>query len=170
MEVFNKRHETTEHRLEPVRGSLFLLSVKLALMMIIFDLLYAGIFYLGTLGIVVPFDLHQYVSGILFTIQIFKTFVATFLMVQLVIYWANNTYYFTGKHIIKRSGILNIKEEVYHYDNIRSIAINQSWLGKLFHYGDIYLKVSASGGYQDDVWLTGIENPHKYESMLKKLF
>jgi len=170
MEVFNKRHETTEHTLEPVRGSLFLLSVRLAVMMLVFDLLYAGIFYIVTLGIALPFGLHQYVSAILFVIQIGKTFVATFLMVQLVLYWANNTYYFTEKHIIKRSGILNIKEEVFHYDNIRSIVINQSWLGKLLHYGDIILKTSASGGYQDDIRLTGIENPQKYEVMLKSLF
>src|SRR6266567_3853140 len=107
MEVFNRRHETTEHTLEPVRGSLFLLSVRLAVMMLVFDLIYAGVFYIVTLGIALPFGLHQYVSIILFIIQIIKTFVATFLMVQLVIYWANNTYYFTEKHIIKRSGILN---------------------------------------------------------------
>jgi len=170
MDVFNKTHEITEHTHDPVRGSLFLLSFRLAVMMLVFDLLYAGVFYIVTLGIALPSNSHQYISAFLFVIQIGKTFIATLLMVQLVLYWVNNTYYFTEKHIVKRSGLLTIKEEVFHYDNIRSIAINQSWLGKLLHYGDIFLKSSASGGYQDDIFLTGIENPQKYEMILKKLF
>lgn len=62
------------------------------------------------------------------------------------------------------------KEEVFHFDNIRAITVNQSWFGKLFNYGDIELKTSASGGCQEALVLVSINNPHKYEAHLKTLF
>ena len=170
MEIFSSKHDEKEKFFEPVRGSIAILIVKLLMILVLFDGIYSLIFYLLTLGISLPFDLHHHISELLFGLQLIKNILQMVLLLYVVLGWANNLYFFTDRHIVKRTGTLHVNEEMYHYDNIRSITINQSWLGKLFHYGDIILKTSASGGYQDDIVLTEIENPQKYQSMLRKLF
>ncbi len=67
-------------------------------------------------------------------------------------------------------GIMSAKEEVVLVDNIRSISVTQSFLGKLLNYGDITLRTSVSGGDQGDVILRQIDSPSKYEEIIKKLF
>ncbi len=93
-----------------------------------------------------------------------------FLILNVTLSWANSAYYLAGKHIIRRNGILHVEEDVFHFDNIRSISVNQSFFGKIFNYGDISLKTSASGGYQGDVIMTEISNPKKYEEILREYF
>ena len=101
---------------------------------------------------------------------ILKLFVEVLFIVNITLSWANNTYYLTQKHIIQRRGILHVEEDVFHFDNIRSISINQSILGKIFNYGDIILKTSASGGYQGDVVMIGISDPKRYKEIITKYF
>ncbi len=172
MEVFNRKHEDCNHELEPIRGSITILTVKLLVLLVVFDGLYTFIFYVLNLGIPLPFDLqhHIHISEALFGLQLINIIFQVVLLLNIILAWATDMYFLTEKHIIRRSGILHISEETYHYENIRSIAIKQSWLGKLFHYGDIFLKISASGGYQEDILLAGVENPQKYQAILKKLF
>ena len=155
---------------EPIRGSIVVLVTKLAAVLLIFEVAYAIADYIVTLGIPLPFDLHHHISLVLFIVQAVKIVLQLYLIVDVTLSWANSTYILAGKHIIRRRGILHVEEDVFHFDNIRSISINQSFLGKLFNYGDITLKTSASGGYQGDVVMVGIANPKKYEEILNKYF
>lgn len=159
-----------EHNVEPIRGSVFVLTLKLALILFIIDSLYSLLFYLLNLGFGIPFDFHHHISVTLFITQIGKIIFEIFLIIYVVLQWANNTYFLTEKHLIRRTGILSTEEDVYHFENIRSITTHQSFLGRIFNYGDVILKTSASGGYQGEVTLTGISNPYKYENTLKKSF
>lgn len=170
MELYNRNHEERKHELEPIRGSIIILVAKLATGLLLFDLLYIGLYYLLTLGFTLPFDLHHHISLLLLFVFLLKLLMQLFLILNVTLSWANSTYYLAGKHLIHRSGILHIEEDVFHFDNIRSISINQSFFGKLLNYGDITLKTSASGGYQGDVVMTEIANPKKYEEILREYF
>lgn len=170
MEIFNSKHEEQKHAPEPIRGSIFILIAKLAATLLLFETLYGAVYYILSLGIPLPFDLHHHVSEVLLVMGILKLFVEVLFIVNITLSWANNTYYLTQKHIIQRRGILHIEEDVFHFDNIRSISINQSILGKIFNYGDIILKTSASGGYQGDVVMVGISDPKRYEEIITKYF
>lgn len=170
MEIYNKNHEERKQELEPIRGSIIILVAKLATGLLLFDLLYVGVYYLLTLSFTLPFDLHHHISLLLLVVFFLKLLMQLFLILNVTLSWANSAYYLAGKHLIRRKGILHVEEDVFHFDNIRSISVNQSFFGKIFNYGDISLKTSASGGYQGDVVMTEIANPKKYEEILREYF
>ena len=170
MKIHNHNHEERKHELEPIRGSIIILVAKLATVLLLFDLLYVGLYYLLTLSFALPFDLHHHISLLLLVIFFLKLLMQLFLILNVTLSWANSAYYLAGKHIIRRNGILHVEEDVFHFDNIRSISVNQSFFGKIFNYGDISLKTSASGVYEGDVIMTEISNPKKYEEILREYF
>lgn len=170
MEQYNRNREERKHELEPIRGSIIIMVAKLATGLVLFDLLYLGAYYLLTLGFELPFDLHHHVFFLLLITFFLKLLMQLFLILNVTLSWANSAYYLAGKHLIRRRGILHVEEDVFHFDNIRSISVNQSFFGKIFNYGDILLKTSASGGYQGDVVMTEIANPKKYEEILREYF
>ncbi len=166
----NNPEAQPEHDLEPIRGSIVTLAIKLLLTLILFESLYSALFAVMQVGLELPFDWHHHISLGLLIISGAKIIFEFGFILYLLMQWTGKSYFLTGKHIIKRVGILTSREEIYHFDNIRSISVEQSFLGKFFNYGDITLKTSASGGYQGDVILSNIENPHKYETKLKAMF
>lgn len=159
-----------EHDLEPIRSSVAILAMKLLVLLFMFEVSYAGLFYFLNIFFNLPLEWHHHSSIIMLGINGIKVGLELLFILYLFFQWAGTTYYLTKKHIIKRVGIISSREEVFHFDNIRSIAVNQSFLGKLFNYGDIELKTSASGGYQAALILASIDNPHKFETLLKTLF
>ncbi len=169
MEMNSQKHDEN-YAPEFIRGSIAILTIKFLLILFLPDALYGFAFYVFTLGIALPFDLHHHLSVLFFLLQIVKNLVQMGLFLKVVLLWANNVYCLTEKHIVKRTGIFSTSEEIYQYSNIRSVMINQSFIGKLLNYGDIYLKTSASGGYQGDIVISGIENPKKYKTILEKNF
>ncbi len=170
MELYNRTNEEDKCEEIPIKGSFFLLVSKLLIMLLLFELIYGAIYYTLTLGISLPFDLHHHVALLILFLELLKISLQLLFILQITLSWSYNMYYLlnNGKHLIKRTGIMNIKEDVYEMDNVRSITVNQSWLGRIFHYGDLSLKTSASGGYQVLVTMMGIHEPSKYEERIKK--
>lgn len=165
LEERNHEREACEHA--PIKESIVVLTMKLLTVLLLFELLYIGIFYVFTLGIPLPFSLHHHIAVGLFIFSTVKIITQVFLILHITLSWANNGYYVDGKHLIKKSGILNIEEDSYDLSTVRSIIINQSWLGRILNYGDLTLKTSASGGYQVIVTMVGIQNPRNHERMIK---
>ncbi len=155
---------------EPIRGSVVVLIIRLLTILLFFEGIYLIVDYLFTLGIPLPFDLHHHVSFAMFVVELTKIMLQLYLIVNVSLAWANNTYHLAGKHIVKRTGVLHIQEDVFPFENIRSIAVHQSFLGKLCNYGDLVIKISASGGYQRDIVLTGIARPRSQEEILNTYF
>lgn len=170
MEPESRNHEERKQELEPIRGSIVTLVVKLAMLLFLFEVLYAAIYYFVNLGFSLPFDLHHHIAWSLFAFEILKILMELYLIVYVTLAWANNAYYLAGKHLIRRKGIVHVEEDVFHFDNIRSISVDQSFLGRIFHYGDITLKTSASGGYQGDIVMMEIADPKRYEEKLREYF
>lgn len=155
---------------EPIRGSTVILAFKLILTLLLFDFIYLGMFYFLNIFFDISFEWHHHISVGLFGIHLIKNLLEVVFIVYLILSWANNMYLITKKHLIRKKGIFGSQEDIFHFENIRSISINQSFLGKLFNYGAITLKTSASGGDQGDITLSEIENPQKYEEILKGYF
>lgn len=168
MKLKTQNHEEGNCEHAPIRGSYIIFVAKLLLTLFLFEIIYAAIFYFLTLGVFFPFDLHHHISIGIFILEIMKILIQVFLIFYVSLSWASNVYYISGKHLIKRSGILNTEEDIYEFDTVRSVAVNQSFLGRLFHYGDITLKTSASGGYQVIVTIAGVQDPRKYEQRIKQ--
>lgn len=170
METYNRHHEEGQCEHAPIRGSLFILVAKLLVILLLFELLYGVIFYVLTLGIPLPFDLHHHIDVVILVFEILKILIQVFLIANITLSWANNVYYLdvSGKRLIKRTGIISLKEDVYDLNIARSLAVSQSWIGRLFHYGDVTLKTSASGGYQEIVTIAEIQDPQKYEQAIKQ--
>jgi len=169
MNIINQETQP-EHDFEPIKGSIAILAMKLLVLLFLFEGLYSGLFYFLNIYFNLPLDWHHHSSILLLGINGIKIGLEFIFILYLFFQWAGISYFITKKHIIKRVGIMTSREEVFHFDNIRSIAVNQSFLGKLFNYGDIELKTSASGGYQAALILIGINRPHTYETLLKRLF
>lgn len=166
--LYNHTHEEGKCEHAPIRGSMVILVAKLLVIFVFFELLYAGIYYVFTLGISLPFDLHHHVTLAIFILEIVKILTQVYLVITVALLWANNTFYIDGENLIKKTGIINIKEDMYELNTVRSMTVDQSWLGRIFHYGDITLKTSASGGYQVIVTIDGIQTPQKYKQMIKQ--
>ena len=89
------------------------------------------------------------------------------LIIYVILSWYNNVYHLTKDHLIKREGIIKIRERVFNLGEISSVKVYQSPLGKVFNYGDIIITTNDSGNNQEDLYLTGISNPKEYRQMLK---
>ncbi|MFA5843096.1 MAG: PH domain-containing protein [Candidatus Gracilibacteria bacterium] len=87
----------------------------------------------------------------------------------MLLHWLSHKYFidYADKKLIERKGFFSTKEKLFDLKNIREIQINQGLFGKLFHYGDILLSASASGGYQETICLKKIQNPRESMEILK---
>ena len=136
----------------------------------LFDILYLSATVLLNLTFEIPYEWHHHISlGLLITLGT-QILVKAGIMFYLVMNWMSNTYILNSKHVVKKHGIFSNGEEIYRFDTVRSISIQQSFMGKFFNYGSILLKTSASGGYQGDIEISEIDNPKNYEEQLKKSF
>lgn len=162
----NKKQLTPEQ----IRGSFVIVVIKLVIILLIFEAAYEFLFYLLNIQFALPIDWHHHISIGLFVLSLLKIFIEVYFITSLFLSWIGNVWLFTDKHIVKRTGVFHTQENVYHFDNIRSISVKQSFIGKLLNYGDIITEISASGGYHSSVVLYHIDNPREYEAIFKKLF
>ncbi len=151
---------------EPIRGSVAILGLKLALMFFILDGVYGIVYYLIALGINLPLDLHHHIMVALTAIFLVKVALQIYFIFYVFLQWANDVSYITGNELVKRKGAIMIKEEVYKFDSIRSVTVVISFLGKIFGYGDMLITAIA-GGNERELVLSGVSNPQKYEKMLR---
>ncbi len=169
-DLLMEQEKQPEHDFSQIRRSIVVVAMKLLVLLILFEALYITLFYFLKVFFNLPLEWHHHSSIILLGINVVKIILEFSFILYLFFQWAGTSYFIAKKHIIKRVGIMSSREEVFHFDNIRSLTVSQSFLGKIFNYGDIEVKTSASGGYQATLVLVSINDPHKYEAHLKTLF
>lgn len=158
--------EQKNHTFEPIRGSVSVLIIKLFVVMFLVDTAYSLIS-------IFVFDLellqriHYQLAMILFVAHFIKNAFSIYLVISIVLSWIGRVYYLTDKNLIKREGVFNIKEKIYDLKIVRSVSVDQGIFGKLLNYGDISITTSASGGYNDEIYLLGISQPEKYREIFK---
>lgn len=169
-EIQKYEQDQKSNSVEQIRSSLALLILKLGITLLFYEGLYSLFYFITNIAFNLPMEWHHQISAGVLIINLLKIGIELFTIIWLVLSWSSNVYFLAGKHLIKRTGIISTKEDVFHFDNIRSISVSQSFTGKLLNYGDITLKTSASGGYQGDVTFIQIDSPSKYEEKIKNLF
>lgn len=159
---------------EPIRASVATLAIQLVSLLIFTDLVYSIInFFLMKIYFlqgVLPFDTHRYIVFILAMLHIGKSIFQVVFVLKFVMKWIGNSYFIAEAHLVKRSGIMSVIEKTYDLDNVRSVTVNQGVLGKLFHFGDVVIETSASGGYMDQITLAGVANPEQFEHKIRGHF
>lgn len=159
---------------EPIRESIVILIIKVFLIMFLFSTAFFVI-ELFSLKLDLPESYHNTVTVFLFFGHVLKSFLEIYFVINIIMKWLGNTYYFNieNRELIKSEGLLSVREKTYDLKNLRSIELEQNLVGKLFHYGNITISTSASGGYNDKIYLKGIPNPEKniemFEACLTKV-
>ena len=160
-----------ETNTEPIRASVATLAIALISLLIFTDVIYSIInFFLMKVYFlqgVLPFDTHRYIIFILAMLHIGKSIFQVIFVLKFVMKWIGSSYFIVDSRLVKRDGIMSIVEKTFDLDNIRSITINQGILGKLLHYGDIVIEISAPGVYLDQILLSNLTDPQKFEQKIR---
>ncbi len=147
---------------ESIHGSIFLLALKLFMIIFFSDLFYllVDILLLNTLQA----DYYYHLILIMSFFHIFKSLAQIALIFMVVFHWLYHKYHidYGQKKLYEHKGFLHTKEHMSDLRNVRDVLMEQKFLGKLFHYGDIILTISASGGYVEKVVLKKIQSPDLY--------
>ncbi len=166
--------DANQMHVEPTRGSIAVLVVQLLVLFIGTDILYVilNFFLMKVYFLELPLvlDLHRNIILLLAVLHIGKSIIQIGFLLMITLRWVGKSYFITDKHLIKHDGVFTVAEKMYDLDNIRSVTVHQSTLGKLLHYGDVVIETSASGGYMDQIMLVGISNPEGFEYKIRHRF
>lgn len=140
----------------------------LILRIIMVELLLESIYLLWRIGIdFMPFAvdtrtfLHQFTT----IIFIIVTILQVFLLLAIVLKWSNDYYELQEDEVIKMSGIFSKNGKAFAYQNIQSITVQQSFLGRMLRYGTVYLYIPVLG---QDIAFNEIPNPYAFIALIKK--
>lgn len=154
-----------------IRESLFVLSIKLVSVLIAFHLIKSALLLVASLG---PENFFWAMLGapggatrfyFLSAVNSLLSIVEGFLIVFIALWRESNSFYFSENRLIHYYGISGTHERIYELAHIRSVTLDQSWLGKMFHYGNLKVTLAVSG-YHEEIILRGIVDPKKYERVL----
>jgi uncharacterized membrane protein YdbT with pleckstrin-like domain len=159
--------ETNRRHFEPIFKNSIVLIFQLFTMFLALDVAYMLLLILLPIYIM-PFD-SSAMKIILVFLYLARYVVQMIVVFRLIVVWANELYYVNGNHIICRQGIFSTREKVYECKNIRSISVYQSLMGRIFNYGDLKVRISASGGYNEEFNITSVTDPKRYEFVLGQM-
>ena len=92
------------------------------------------------------------------------------LVIPLVIWIAkiviikNEKIYIKGRKVTERSGVLSKKETNKVLTNVLGVSVNQSFVGRIFHYGTV--QVDVIGGKNLDFSMEGVKDPYELKEFL----
>jgi membrane protein YdbS with pleckstrin-like domain len=158
--VEKKSKSTFEVTHVNIRTSIILVILKIMLIDMLAVFAYLGFFWIISSG-----NLTNSASSLLISNSYFY-FIKLIATLYIIIQWLNEYYEITPSQIIYRRGILWRRVDVYNYNHIRSIGIQQSFIGKILDYGS--LSIFDRGVYKY-YFLNFIHNPHRYFKILHSL-
>lgn len=150
---------------EPIERSRVPLFFQALVLVGLVDGAYFLFFFIFTLLAPTPLSLLAVVILLLGFVA--KVSVTVYLMVEIIVVWASQTYVIAGHHLIVRRGVAETVEKIYELNDIRTITMHEGTLGKMLNYGDIIL-VIASSGVTEEVHLPAIGHVRKYEQIFEK--
>lgn len=143
-----------------IRQSVIALVLRLLVVMVGLDLIYAVLIVFFII-LDIPTTVAAATITFLWVIYMLKSVFQAYSLLQIVVTWARTLYYVTHHHLVAQTGILTINEQIFEMQQIRSVKSRQSWLGKIFDFGDVTI-VFASSGFREEVVLRAIMSPVKY--------
>lgn len=148
---------------EPIRRSVVLLGARIFLVLFIADSIYGLLLAALAFGYI-PANLVSSYAVLLWIIHTLKSFLIIYLILYLVLKWISTIYYISEEHLIRQRGVLNIKENLYQLQDIEAVSMNQSWLGRLFNFGDVHITFMIAR-QKEEVELYATNSPQKYERL-----
>lgn len=87
-------------------------------------------------------------------------------ILYIVTQWLNEYYEITPAQVIYKKGAIWRKVDIHDFSLVRSIGIQQSFLGRILNYGTISI---YDRGVYKYFFLNYIHNPHRYFKLLQSL-
>lgn len=144
------------------------IAIRIFFLLFLIDTAYALII-LAFLGLAPPAEYYSGFVILLWAAHTAKYIVTTFLLLRILLEWMGQTYSADDKHLTIRTGVYAISEKVYELTQLKRVKVRQDWLGRLFHFGNLTLEISASG-FHETIELRDIADPRKYERELVQEF
>lgn len=159
-------NQSTE--VEPIRQSTAALVIRLIILLFLVDTAY-GLLFLGVILFNPTEPLHQGIFVLFLIAFVIKYIVLTYYVVRTVIQWSGKFCYLSDHFLIKKEGTVALTENRFELEQLKTVRIHQDWLGKRFNYGNVELKLAASG-FSDTVVLSDIKDPIACEKMFSKYY
>lgn len=162
----NEKDETEElqESNHHINNSVAVVLFRLVAAIFLTETVYALLLWLATTP--VAENSHSFTIYFLWLIHTVKFFVEIGLMLAIILPWAGVSYYIDKDHLIRYVGIHRRDEKIYDLGLLQSLELHQSWLGRLFNYGELILSFETDK--VDQLTLAGIFNPKKYERVLRQ--
>lgn len=77
----------------------------------------------------------------------------------IILNWERTSFFITPDEIVVRTGVVELKEKIYRFEDVDSIELSQDVLGKIFNYGSIYFYSQSA---KEEVGITNITTPSFY--------
>ena len=148
-----------------IRQSIVILLARLMLLDIFTAGIVIGLYFLLVRG-------EQIMGSILTNPSLFLNLfiiigiVKILINIYVILQWLNEYYEITPDHIYHKRGIIFRKTEQYRIDHVRSMDVQDTFLGEIFNYATITLYDIRLNKYLD---LYNIHNPQRYAHVLKEL-
>ena len=105
---------------------------------------------------------------VFFIFQVVKIISLAFLVLAVLLPWANTGFYLTESHLERKRlrNDITTDEITYELRNIEGVTLHQSILGRMFDYGDITLRMMTDTPKK--VVITDIKDPTHYKNVFDK--
>lgn len=77
----------------------------------------------------------------------------------IILNWERTSFFITPDEVVVRTGVVELKEKIYKYEDIDSIELSQDALGKVLNYGSIYFYSQSA---KEEIGVTNIALPLFY--------
>lgn len=160
--IMNKK--STEIRPILIRKSIALLAIRVIFLELLFEILYLT---WRSLIHFIPLSVETMVTPNIVSIIIFIlliTIIQNIILIYIILSWSNNYYEFQENEIAHYSGILTKTKKSYLYQDIQSITVKKSILGRLFNYGSITLFIPTQ---IKDIYFNEVPDPKSFARLFK---
>jgi membrane protein YdbS with pleckstrin-like domain len=149
----------------PVHQSIHALVFKIVLVQILVALTIALIYAL--LFAVVNIDKSiTHLQTLTVVAAIVLQLVDAGLLVYLIFRWLHTVYFISSQEVVIQEGIMQVRRKVYKAEDIPTLEVDQSPLGKWLNYGTITFRTAELG--EDEVRLHYVPYPDRYAEVIKQ--
>lgn len=149
-----------------IRKSFPLLVIRIILAELILEGIYVG-WRFGIDFLPIETDVKVLFHAITTGVFIVVTILQIILLVVIFSKWMNEYYELQDDEIIQWTGILTKRGKSYQYNNLQSLTVHQSILGRLLKYGTVSMYVPALG---QDLDFTEVPKPFAFVELIKQHF
>lgn len=162
----NRQPDKNLREIRPIiiRKSIALLAIRIILLELLFEIIYLtwrSLIHFIPVSIETMVTLNM-VSLIIFIVLV--TIIQNVILIYIILSWSNYYYEFQENEIAHYSGILTKTKKSYRYQDIQSVTVKKSILGRLFNYGSITLFIPTQ---IKDIHFNEVSDPKSFAKLFK---